>query len=82
METVKEDDDKPAPPAEQPAPEPTQEQAEPTPILRKSTRTDKTQPDRWTYGHNHKQTSMVSPHNLKIRFMEQALYKLEKTSTI
>ena len=73
VETVEEDDDEPAAPAEQPAPEPTQEQAEPTPILRRSTRTNKTEPDRWTYGHNHKQTSMVSPRKLKIRFMEQAL---------
>ena len=55
VETVKEDDNKPAPPAEQPAPEPTQEQDEPpTPILRRSTRTTRTKPDRWTYGHNHK----------------------------
>ena len=36
VETVKEDNNKPAPPAEQPAPEPTQEQdAPPTPILRR-----------------------------------------------
>ena len=42
VETVKEDNNEPAPPAEQPAPEPTQEQAEPTPILRRSTRTNKT----------------------------------------
>ena len=78
VETVKEDDDEPAPPAEQPGPEPTQEQAEPTPILRRSTRTTRNEPiNRWTYGHNHKQTSMVSPRKLKIRFMEQALYELE-----
>ena len=48
VETVEEDDNEPAAPAEQPAPEPTQEQAEPTPILRRSTRTNKTEPDRWT----------------------------------
>ena len=78
METVKEDNNEPAPPSEQPEPEPTQEQDEPpTPILRRSTRTTRTKPDRWTYSHNHKQSSMVTPCKLNIRFMEQALYELE-----
>ena len=77
VETVEVDNDEPAPPAEQPAPEPAQEQdAPPTPIFCRSTRTNKTKPNRWTCSHNHKQTSMVSPRKLKIRFMEQALYKL------